>query len=107
MEYGSAALLVWIPILAALLAPGVAIVFSKRAKVSRKLLWLGIMIAGYLLGEVLAGLYARGRINPMNPDFSEVLTAMVIELSATIALVWLAYVGFRLHTRERKPHGIG
>ena len=104
MEY---ALLVWIPILAALLAPGVAIVFSKRATVSRKLLWLGIMVAGYLLGEVLAGLYARGHINPMNPEFSEMLKAMVIELSATIALVWLAYVGFRLHTRERKPHGIG
>lgn len=96
-----AVLLMLLP-LAAILAPVVLIIFSKRATARRKALWLGLMVAGYIVGEVAAGMYARGRVNPMNPEFADLLAAMVIELSSTITLVWLAYIGFLLHTRRRK-----
>lgn len=96
------ALLIWVAILALLLAPGVAIITSKRATAKRKLLWVGIMLAGYVTGEVIAGLYARGRVNPLHPESPESFVAMVIEISLTITLVWVAYAGFLFHTRQRK-----
>ena len=97
------ALLIWIPVVALLLAPVVAVVLSKRARPMRKMVWLVVMFAAFVVGELIAGLYARERVNPLHPEFSELLTAMLIELSATITLVWLAYAGFWLTTRQRRP----
>jgi hypothetical protein len=95
-------LLIGLAIVALLFAPFVLVVFSRRAAGRRKLLWLGIMIAGYIAGEIAAGLYARGRVNPLHPDSPESFVAMLIELSATITLVWLAYAGFWFTTRRRE-----
>lgn len=95
-------ILIWIVMLAVLLAPALAVIFSKRATAARKWLWIGIMVVGYLVAEFLAGQYAKGHVNPLNPDMMEIIKAMTIELASTIVLMWLAYAGFWLHTRPRK-----
>ena len=43
------------------------------------------------------------RDHPVLQAESLLLVAMLIELSLTITLVWLAYAGFLLNTRRRKP----
>lgn len=94
--------LVWLPIVAVLLAPGFLIAFSRRGTAARKLLWLCAAALGFMLGQVPARLYTRGEaMNPFHPDPGVLLIATLIELGTSVALVWLAYAGFCFHTRQR------